>query len=86
MDIPIELGVTNPVQTINAPPVPHQLQKSFWGGSQADVAADGASCHATQVFAPHAATGAAHIRKGVSKAALRGKGSDRQQGSAAPPI
>jgi len=31
----VELGVADPMPTLNAPAVAHQLQQSFWGGAQA---------------------------------------------------
>jgi len=40
--IPMELGVTDPVPALDAPPVSHQLQRRFWRGAQARIAPRGA--------------------------------------------
>ena len=31
----MELGVSDPVPTLNAPAISYQLQQGFWGGAQA---------------------------------------------------
>ena len=45
----MELGVPDPVPTLNAPAIPHQLQQGFWGGAQARVAPTGAPGEAIQM-------------------------------------
>ncbi len=38
----MELGVTDPVPSLDIPAITHQLQQGFWGGAQAGVAPIGA--------------------------------------------
>ena len=38
----MELGVSDPVPTLNAPAISYQLQQGFWGGAHAGVAPRGA--------------------------------------------
>jgi len=45
----MELGVSDPVPTLNAPAISYHLQQDFWGGAQAGVAPRGAPGEAIQM-------------------------------------
>jgi len=48
----MELGVPDPVPTLNAPAISYQLQQCFWGSPQAGVAPRGAPVEPIQMGRP----------------------------------